>query len=174
MRDEFFWPGPIGRPLRPIEDRTPRGERRVYERVVPRLWPALVDGLTPIRLDGAYARRDVETRPPAAVEALADRIPPDEQEAFLDAVYEPIEDPVGPIERSCGCGYCGSARRRLQQVAAAPRERGVREAFASFLRYQSLGLFHTPDSHDRRLGLPRVDRRYRGTVPKEAHDGPLD
>jgi hypothetical protein len=177
MRYSFFSPGPIGKPLRPIDCRTPRWERwerRIYERIVPRLWPILVDGLTPARRDGAYAGRDVEGRLQTAVEALADRVPPHEQEAFLEAMYEPIDDPVGPIGPRCRCGYCGPARRRLDQFAAVPRERRVREAFVRMVRHHAAELFETPNAYDRRLGLPRVDRRHRRTVPKEADDGSLD
>jgi hypothetical protein len=152
------------RPFRHDEERTPLGwrwKRKVYERVLFPVWPLLLEGLAPVTPDGRYPADLVLARIPLAVDRLADRTSPEEQETFLEAMDAPFVERVGSIEPGCGCRYCRKAEGERRKEAEVPREVRLRQAFIQQVAWHIESLLETPNAYDRRHGLPRLIRRYR-------------
>ena len=150
-------------------DRTPRywaWERRIYERVVFPFWPLLLAGLRPVRPDGRYSGLDVMRRFPAAIEALADRTSPEDQEAFLAAMDSLFQEEIGPVEPGCRCGYCRPARRWQRKEAEVPRVVRLRRAFVRECADHLEVVVKAPNAYDRHHGAPRlIGRRGRRPAP---------
>lgn len=145
------------------EEETPPSwpwKRRVYERVFHPIWSLLLAGLEPVLPDGRYAADVVLARVPQAAEALADRTSPEDQETLLDAINRPFAEEVGPITRGCACTYCRKARKRQREEARVPREARLRHEFVRAVIGHIETLFTSPNSYDRRRGLPPLIRRY--------------
>jgi hypothetical protein len=148
-----------------------RWKRRVYERVFHPVWPHLLAGLEPVLPDGRFAADVVLARVPQAAEALADQTIPVDQETLLDAINRPFTEEVGPIERGCACTYCRKARNRPREEAQVPREARLRRIFVSAVIGQIETLVDSPNSHDRRHGLPPLIRRYRHRLSHRGGNG---
>ena len=134
---------------------------KVYARVFFPIWPLLLGGLEPVVADGRYAADVVQNRVPAAVEALADRTSPEDQETFLEAVDRPFVELVGPIEPGCRCRYCRWAHRMQQTDQDEVREATLRACFVQVVSMHLELILSEPKAYDRWHGAPRLIRRYR-------------
>jgi hypothetical protein len=156
------------------EEETPPSwpwKRRVYERIFHPVWPLLLDGLDPVLTDGRYAADAVLARAPQAAQALADRTSPEDQETLLDAINCPFTEEMGPIKRGCACTYCRKARKRQREEARVSREARLRGVLVRAVSGHIKTLVDSPNSYDRRHGLPPLTRRYSHDLEERGGNG---